>query len=73
MRDRELHCDLCQGVMVFDVPPCVDGHGVDCPELVCTGCGTALLAAPAPTVPVLPRGRLSSTRRRPAPARRTAA
>ncbi|MFC8847647.1 MULTISPECIES: hypothetical protein [unclassified Micromonospora] len=29
----------------FEVPPCADGHGADCPELVCTGCGTALLIA----------------------------
>ncbi|MEV4812911.1 hypothetical protein [Micromonospora avicenniae] len=45
MSDRELYCDSCQGVQQFETPPCVDGHGVDCPELVCTRCGSALLIA----------------------------
>ncbi|GAA4578052.1 hypothetical protein GCM10023176_53130 [Micromonospora coerulea] len=45
MSDRELYCDTCEGVQPFEAPPCVDGHGVDCPELVCVGCGTALLIA----------------------------
>ncbi|MFG1801246.1 hypothetical protein ACGFI4_13880 [Micromonospora carbonacea] len=45
MSDRELHCDTCEGVRPFETPPCADGHGVDCPELVCTGCGAALLIA----------------------------
>lgn len=54
MSDRELHCDACQDVVPFEAPPCVDGHGADCPELVCTGCGAALLIA---TVTVRPRRR----------------
>ncbi|MFI7427224.1 hypothetical protein ACIBPB_09580 [Micromonospora sp. NPDC049836] len=45
MSDRELHCDACQDVVPFEAPPCVDGHGADCPELVCTGCGAAVLIA----------------------------
>ncbi|MFJ6196273.1 hypothetical protein [Micromonospora sp. NPDC092111] len=45
MSDRELHCDICEGVQPFEAPPCVDGHGADCPELVCTGCGAAVLIA----------------------------
>ncbi|MFE9652279.1 hypothetical protein [Micromonospora sp. NPDC006431] len=45
MSDREFHCDTCEGVALFEAPPCVDGHGADCPELVCTGCGAALLIA----------------------------
>ncbi|WP_433312422.1 hypothetical protein [Micromonospora chersina] len=52
MSDRELYCDGCDGVVLFEAPPCVDGHDVDCPELVCTGCGAAVLIAtfafPAP-------------------------
>lgn len=47
---RELPCDTCGTEMLFEVPPCVDGHGDDCPELVCTGCGSALLMLTAPTV-----------------------
>jgi hypothetical protein len=27
------------------VPPCEDGHD-DCPELVCTGCGGAVVLVP---------------------------
>lgn len=45
MRERELHCETCRGVRLFEVPPCVDDHGVDCPELLCTDCGHALLIA----------------------------
>ena len=52
MSDREFHCDVCEGGQLFEAPPCVDGHGADCPELVCTGCGAAVLIAtftfPAP-------------------------
>lgn len=45
MSDRELYCDTCEGVQPFEAPPCVDGHGADCPELACTGCGAAVLIA----------------------------
>jgi hypothetical protein len=43
--ERELYCDSCRGVQLFEVPPCEDGHGADCPELVCTDCGAAVLIA----------------------------
>ncbi|MCL7457882.1 hypothetical protein [Micromonospora echinofusca] len=43
MSERELYCDTCEGVEPFEAPPCADGHGADCPELVCTGCGAAVL------------------------------
>ncbi|WBB75236.1 hypothetical protein O7602_06850 [Micromonospora sp. WMMD1128] len=45
MSDRELYCDSCEGVVLFETPFCGDGHGADCPELVCTGCGAAMLVA----------------------------
>ena len=45
MRERELRCATCEGEMVFEVPPCADGHD-DCPELVCTGCGAAEVLVP---------------------------
>lgn len=45
MSERELFCDSCQGVQWFEKPPCVDGHGADCPELTCTGCGAAMVIA----------------------------
>ncbi|MEH1011621.1 hypothetical protein V6U90_00610 [Micromonospora sp. CPCC 206060] len=50
MGDRELYCDGCDADMPFEMPPCQDGHGDDCPELVCTGCGAALLIATFPPV-----------------------
>jgi hypothetical protein len=43
--DRELYCDSCEGVVLFEAPRCVEGHGADCPELICTGCGAAVLIA----------------------------
>ncbi|MBL6275773.1 hypothetical protein JMF97_06325 [Micromonospora fiedleri] len=49
MAERELHCDTCEGPQLFEVPPCLDGHGPTCPELACTRCGTALFLAPTPT------------------------
>ncbi|WP_320067144.1 hypothetical protein [Micromonospora sp. RTGN7] len=45
MSDREFYCDTCEGVQPFEAPPCADGHGTDCPELACTGCGAAMLIA----------------------------
>ncbi|MEV0154591.1 hypothetical protein AB0H57_12735 [Micromonospora sp. NPDC050686] len=65
MSDRELHCETCEGVRSFETPPCVDGHGADCPELICTGCGTAVLIATF----TFPAPRLADRR----PARRAAA
>ncbi|MCI4061872.1 hypothetical protein MRQ36_04530 [Micromonospora sp. R77] len=65
MSDRELYCDTCEGVQLFEVPPCVDDHGVDCPELVCTGCGAAVLIATfAFRAPRLARRSRPSTHRR---------
>jgi hypothetical protein len=43
--ERELRCVICDGDMMFEVPPCPDGHD-DCPELVCTRCGAAEVVAP---------------------------
>lgn len=45
MSERELRCVICDGDMMFEVPPCEDGHD-DCPELVCTRCGAAEVVAP---------------------------
>lgn len=45
MSERELRCVICDGDMMFEVPPCPDGHD-DCPELVCTRCGAAEVVAP---------------------------
>ncbi|MEV6847680.1 hypothetical protein [Actinoplanes sp. NPDC051411] len=45
MSERELRCAICDGDMLFEVPPCADGHD-ECPELVCTRCGMAEVVAP---------------------------
>ncbi|MFG1777215.1 hypothetical protein ACGFIR_22650 [Micromonospora sp. NPDC049051] len=61
MSERELYCDTCEGVEPFEAPPCADGHGADCPELLCTGCGTAVLIGTG----VLELARLTARRRPP--------
>ncbi len=33
------YCSLCGGARTFEQVPCDDGHGVDCPELLCVDCG----------------------------------
>lgn len=37
------HCTTCEAETAFEQPGCLDGHGADCPEWVCVGCGAALL------------------------------
>ncbi|WFE41541.1 hypothetical protein [Micromonospora sp. WMMD998] len=76
MSDRELYCDTCEGVVLFEAPLCGDGHGADCPELVCTGCGAAVLVATIAFRPatVASTATTSAARRRaPHPSRRHAA
>ena len=46
MEERELRCIICDRDMMFEVPPCGDGHAEDCPELVCTRCGAAEVLFP---------------------------
>ncbi|MEV4714351.1 hypothetical protein [Micromonospora sp. NPDC049374] len=65
MSERELYCDTCDSIQPFEAPPCVDGHGADCPERACTGCGAAII-----TVVISPPRR--STRRRTAVRHRAA-
>ena len=36
-------CSECSDERLFEQPPCIDGHGVDCPELACVDCGTAVV------------------------------
>lgn len=36
-------CPQCLELSPFEAPPCVDGHGPDCPELVCSRCGAVLV------------------------------
>ncbi|MGC4758514.1 hypothetical protein [Micromonospora trifolii] len=62
MSHRELYCDVCEGVALFEAPPCVDSHGTDCPELICTDCGAAVVAGTY----AFPVTRLPARRRQPA-------
>ncbi|NBE83837.1 hypothetical protein [Micromonospora rubida] len=57
MSDRELYCDTCEGVQPFEAPPCADGHGADCPELACTGCGAAVMVGTFAFPATQPAGR----------------
>jgi hypothetical protein len=50
----EVHCPECAAVKEFEQPPCLDGHGADCPEWLCLTCGTALLVG----APVEPQERM---------------
>ena len=44
-------CPGCGGPRAVEVPPCADGHGVDCPDRACAECGTAVIVDPV-LVPV---------------------
>jgi len=51
----EAYCPDCAELEAFEQPPCIDGHGADCPEWLCLTCGTALLIdVPAQPVERLP-------------------
>jgi hypothetical protein len=71
VREREWRCISCDGEMLFEAPPCVDGHD-ECPELVCTGCGTAEVLAPV-TLRYWIRGSGTARAKRIAPHQRRAA
>ncbi|WP_175084517.1 hypothetical protein [Candidatus Frankia nodulisporulans] len=45
-----LDCVVCGDERSFERPPCLDGHGADCPEWACTGCGSAVLIGPTPNI-----------------------
>ena len=36
-------CAECKDDKPFEVPPCADGHGVDCLDLACLECGFAIV------------------------------
>jgi hypothetical protein len=43
-------CTEC-GNTTFEHPPCPDGHGDECPELVCASCGLAYYIGYEPQLP----------------------
>ncbi len=40
---RESWCIDCASVQWFEAPPCEDGHGLDCLDLACVECGSAIV------------------------------
>jgi hypothetical protein len=38
------YCAGCRAEREFEAPPCVEGHGDDCPDLACLECGLAIFA-----------------------------
>ena len=36
-------CDGCADERPFVAPPCEDGHGADCVDLMCVDCGEAIV------------------------------
>ncbi len=44
----QVDCSTCGTAMPFELLECLDGHGEDCPDLVCTGCGYVVVVGPAP-------------------------
>jgi hypothetical protein len=36
-------CPGCRAERVFEMPPCADEHGADCPERACVECGGAVV------------------------------
>ncbi|MGQ7297275.1 hypothetical protein [Quadrisphaera sp. KR29] len=55
---EEMDCPWCAGPQPFEVPPCADGHGPQCPERVCTRCSGALVLS-SPAAAALPRPHLA--------------
>lgn len=49
------HCATCRQEQAFEVPPCQDDHGADCPDLACVVCGTAVTVAVVVDQPVVIR------------------
>jgi hypothetical protein len=39
-------CPSCRDERPFETPHCLDGHGADCPDRACVGCGTAAFVGP---------------------------
>lgn len=52
--EQVLFCSVCQEDRLHVGHGCTDGHGADCPELLCVECGFAVIvsAVYAPEVPV---------------------
>lgn len=43
MAEALWQCPTCGVQREFEQPPCLDGHGPDCPEWSCVTCGHAIV------------------------------
>jgi hypothetical protein len=39
-------CPCCRAERLFEIPLCLDGHDLDCPDRACVDCGTAIVVGP---------------------------
>jgi hypothetical protein len=58
-----LYCPTCARESLGETPPCLEGHGDDCPDRACVECGTGLLLD-APLFATVPAPRAASVRSR---------
>jgi hypothetical protein len=56
---RAMPCPECGPAQEFVQPPCEDGHGDDCPDWLCTVCGTGLVDGVVPVPRPVPDARPS--------------
>lgn len=43
-----LDCALCAAPMPLETAPCADGHGDECPDRMCAGCGVVVVVGREP-------------------------
>ncbi|MEJ5945445.1 hypothetical protein WDZ17_09090 [Pseudokineococcus basanitobsidens] len=46
----DIDCSVCGRAVPHELVECVDGHGEDCPDRVCTDCGSVLVVGSAPAL-----------------------
>ena len=44
MQTETRYCLACGDETTFETPLCVEGHGEDCPDRLCSRCGAAAFA-----------------------------
>ncbi|MDP9395858.1 MAG: hypothetical protein M3Q27_17030 [Actinomycetota bacterium] len=47
-------CSVCASTRVFEPVPCTDGHGSDCPEVLCVECGYVVVVGVVAEVAAVP-------------------
>jgi hypothetical protein len=46
---EQVYCPVCHDETQVELLPCLDGHGQDCAERVCTRCATVIFAGAVPS------------------------